>query len=288
MSGRYKLLRNNWGRATRYARACLQALILAAILQGCAGAPEAVRDTTGPDAREILSSIEASQKDIKSFKGIGSFRTLRHNIKKSFRVVWIGAEPQQLRIEALSPWGQPTLTLIVNDSTYQMYSRADDRYFSGDARAEDLSRFISMPLEGQDLFQLLSGQPRILPFHKVEIRASPEDGQPILSLYKTWRRLRQRIWLAENAKVTKRVEVFDGWGRLEYNVVFSDFRELDARFFPHVMVISDRRGPLCSLTVEKFWTGVPVPAGAFKLEPDQKEMSPSSSYRGLFDGRAQR
>lgn len=278
MSGRYKLLRNNWGRATRYACACLAALILATILQGCAGAPKALKDTTGPDAREILSSLEASQKEDRSFRGIGSFKTLRYDKTKSFRVVWIGSEPHHLRIEVLGPWGQPTLTMIVNDSTYQIYSRQDDRYFSGDARAEDLSRFISIPLEGQDLFRLLSGRSRILPFHKAKIRPSSEDGRPILSLYKSWGRLRQRIWLAENARVIRRVEVFDGWGRLEYDIIFSDFRELDARLFPHGMLVSDRKGPLCSLTVEKFWTGVLVPDGAFKLEPHQIEMTPSSPH----------
>ena len=273
MSRRYNLSRDNWGRAAKYACACLEVLILATVLQGCAGAPKAYRDTTGPEALEILSSIEAFQNEIRSFRGIGSFRILRHDKTKSFRVVWIGSEPYNLRIEVLGPWGQPTLTLIVNDSTYQVHSRQDDVYFTGDAEDDHLARFISMPLGGQDLFRLLSGQPRILPFYKAEIRASSEDGRPILSLYKTWRRLIQRMRLAQDAGVIEEVEVFDGWGRLEYGVDFSDFRRLNGRDFPYAMVVSDRKGPVCSLDVEKFWLGVLVPDGVFNLESVELEGS---------------
>lgn len=231
-------------------------------LHGCATRPHVVMDEKGLRAARILASTDASFHNIKSFRGAGRFKMLR-NKTSSFRLAWIGSEPDRLRLEVLGPWGQPTLSLLVNGATYSVFSRQDNRLVTGDATAQNLSRIISLPMDAGDLFRILAGHPPVPPFDRARGPTETVDGRCVVSLYKGWRRLVQKIWFREDQNTVEQVEVFDGWGHLQYRIVFNDFREVGGVRLSHAMVLSDGRGPLCSLVVDKFTLGVPVPEGAF-------------------------
>jgi hypothetical protein len=174
--------------------------------------------------------------------------------------------PQRIRVEALGLWGQPILTLVVDGSIYQAYSRQDDRYFTGDATPRRLSHLLSIPLKAEDLFRLLSGQPPIKPFDHAEASAAREGRGEMLSLYRGSRRLKQRIWFKEDGNVVEQVDVFDNWGHLEYRVCFGDFRRQGSLYHPYAMIISDNEGLLWSLDTERFQAPVSIPDGAFTLD----------------------
>jgi hypothetical protein len=123
-----------------------------------------------------------------------------------------------------------------------------------------------MPVRAEDLFMLLSGQPPILPFHRAKIRPSTPDGGWLISLYKKWGRLVEKIWLKDNATTVEQVAVFDGWGHLQYKIAFSEFKEVDSRPVAHRVEISDPEGALWSLIVERFWTNISIPDGAYTLD----------------------
>ncbi len=243
----------------------------------CVPRPKTLPTQPIPDASHILSSLEEHNSELKSFRGTGRLKALRGTGVKSFRAVWIGSQPQNLRVETLGPWGQPTLTLVVNEVAFSLYSRQDNRYVKGDANARNLSRFVSMPVRPEDLFTLLSGQPPILPFHRAKIRASTEEGGWLISLYKTWGRLVEKIWLKDDETTVEQIEVFDGWGQLQYRVAFSEFHQVESFLLPHRIEISDPDGPLWSIMVERFWTNVSIPDGAYNLDVSGEEVTDLNS-----------
>jgi hypothetical protein len=253
-------------RQTQIKVSILAALLFPLCLYGCVRTPKAFPTGPSPDASLILESLKQRNNDLKSFRGVGKLKTVRGTNANIFRMVWIGSKPQNLRVETLGPWGQPTLTFIINGSTFLLHSREDNRYFKGDATVENLSRFLSMRVRPEDLFGLLSGHPPILPFHHAKIRPSTAEGGWLLSLYKKWGRLIERIWLKGDAKAVEQVEVFDGWGNLQYRTAFSEFHQMESLCLPHRIAISNADGPLWSLTVEKFWTKVSIPEEAYTLE----------------------
>ncbi len=244
----------------------LAALLFPLFLYGCVRRPKTFPTGPSPDASRILESLKQGKNELKSFRGVGKFKTVPGTNAKTFRMVWIGSQPQNLRVETLGPWGQPTFTFIINGSTFLLYSREDNRYFKGDATAENLSRFLSMRMRAEDLFGLLSGQPPILPFHHVKIRPSTAEGGWLLSLYKKWGRVIERMWLKDDARAVEQVEVFDGWGNIEYRIALSEFHQIESHYLPHRIAISNADGPIWSLTVEKFWTKVSIPEEAYTLE----------------------
>jgi hypothetical protein len=158
------------------------------------------------------------------------------------------------------------MTFVINGSNFFLYSRQDNRYFKGGATVGNLSRFVSVPVRAEDLFGLLSGQPPIFPFHHAKIRALTAEGGWLLSLHKKWGRLIEKIWLKDDGNGVEQVEVFDGWGNLQYRVAFSEFHQMESLCLPHKIAISDTEGLIWLLTVEKFWTGVSIPDGVYTLE----------------------
>jgi hypothetical protein len=241
-------------------------------LHGCVRRPKAFPTEPGPDLSRILESLKECKNELKSFSGVGRFRAVRGTGAKTLRMVWIGSQPQNLRVEILEPWGQPTLTFVINGSSFFLHSRQDNRYFKGDATVGNLLRFVSVPVRAEDLFGLLAGQPPILPFHHAKIRASTAEGGWLLSLYKKSGRLVEKIWLKDDAKAVEQVEVFDGWGNLQYRAAFSEFHEVESLCLPHKIAISNTEGSLWSLTVEKFQTKILIPDGAYILELSDAEV----------------
>jgi hypothetical protein len=134
-----------------------------------------------------------------------------------------------------------------------------------------------MPVRAEDLFTLLSGQPPILAFHRAKIRPSTTNGGWLISLYKKWGRLVEKIWLNHDAMTVEQIEVFDGWDHLQYRIAFSEFHQVDSRHVPHRVEISDPEGPLWSLIVERFWTNISIPDRAYTLDvPGTQVTDPNS------------
>jgi len=244
---------------------------------GCVPRPNALPTQPTPDVSRVLSSIEEQGNDLSSFRGAGRLKAARGSGVKSFRAVWIGSKPQSLRVETLGPWGQPYLTFVVNGPTFALYSHQDHRHITGKATPRNLSRFASMPVRPQDLLTLLSGRPPILSFHRAKIGVSTAEGGWLISLYKTWGRLVEKIWLKDDETTVEQIEVFDGWGHLQYRIAFSEFHHVEPFHLPHKIDISDPEGPLWSIMVERFWTNVSIPDGAYNLNVSGGEVTDLNS-----------
>jgi hypothetical protein len=123
-----------------------------------------------------------------------------------------------------------------------------------------------MPVRPEDLFTLLSGQPPILPFHRAKIRVSSAEGGWLITLCKTWGRVVEKIWLKDDEVTVEQIEVYDGWGSMQYRIAFSEFHGVESFYLPHRIEISDPEGLLWSIMVEQFWTNIPIPDGAYTLD----------------------
>ena len=244
---------------------------------GCVPRPKSLPSRPTPDVSRVLSSVEAQGNDLRSFRGAGMLKAARRSGVKSFRAIWIGSKPQNLRVETLGPWGQPYLTLVVNGPAFTLYSHQENRRVTGKATTRNLSRFTSVPLRPEDLFTLLSGRPPILPYHRAKIHVSATGNGWLIRLYKTWGRLIEKIWLKDDETTVEQIEVFDGWGDLQYRIAFSEFYDVESYDLPHRIEISDPEGPLWSIIVERFWTNVAIPEGAYNLEVSGGEVTDLNS-----------
>lgn len=256
-------MKENSARMPRHVSFILAAFALS--LNACASAP-APRATLGvgaPDPACLLASLKERRNEMTSFRGIGKLTLMVNGERQTTRVVWIGSQPGNLRVETLGPWGQPDLTFLMKGSRFYLYAHRENRCFKGKATARNLSRLVSVPVRAEDLFVVFSGQVPVLPYRHAKMRRSEQKSRWCLSLYKRWGGLVERMWIADGGKTVERVEVFDGRGNLHYTAGFNQVKEVEGLWVPHGVVISNKQGPVLSLQVERLWTEVHIPEGAY-------------------------
>jgi hypothetical protein len=71
------------------------------------------------------------------------------------------------------------------------------------------------------------------------------------------------MWITNGGKTVEAIEVFDGRGNLQYRAAFNRVQEVEGLGFPQRIIISNEQGPVLSLQVERFWTKVDIPEGAY-------------------------
>lgn len=238
----------------------------------CAPVCKTTRSAPSPQASRLLAALKRLNNELESFRGIGKLRITGKGRGQTSRIVWIGSRPQKLRVEALGAQGEPTLTLLVNGSSFHLYSYHDNRCYKGRATAKNMSRFISIPVRAEVIFSLLSGRVPLLPFRDAKAQALKGEGRWRLCLYKKWRRPVEKLWLKDDGRTPERLQVFDGWGDEKYTIEFSRFEQVEGFRIPHEIIISHVRGLVLSLSVDRFWTQVAIPAGAYTLELSDVEV----------------
>ncbi|HUJ28445.1 MAG TPA: DUF4292 domain-containing protein [Myxococcales bacterium] len=67
--------------------------------------------------------------------------------------------PRSLRIEALTPMGDPAAVLVADDGQFALLDLRNNVFYRGPATPENLSRLIPAPLTPDELVALLTGAP---------------------------------------------------------------------------------------------------------------------------------
>ena len=241
-------------------------LVLPLCICACIPKPRANLGAPAPDPDRLLAYLQERRDAITKFRGIGKLSLKVNGERQTARVAWIGSQPGDLRVETLGPWGQPNLTFLLKGATFYLHAHRENRCLTGKATARSLSRFVSIPVRAEDLYVILSGHVPVLPYHYARMWYAEGEDQWCLCLYKKWRRLVERMWMKGSKKTIDRVEIFDGWGGLQYMASFSQFQEVGEVVIPHRVILSDEQAHVLSLNVERFWTGVEIPAEAYTLQ----------------------
>lgn len=242
------------------------AVVLCFCLLACTATRKDVMIQSDPDAARFLAYLKVRSDNLGNFKGVGHLTIMGKGQGETMRVVWLGSQPGNLRVEILGIWGQPALTLLLKGVNFYVHNHQDNRHYKGKGTVHNLSRFISVPVRAEDLFSLLSGQPPLLDFYSAKVETSRDDYQRCLCLYKTRNRLIEKVWFKDDETTVERVELFDGRRNPRYTIEFSEFEQVDGLVMPHKIVVSRTKSLVWSLNIEKFWRKVPIPAGAYTLD----------------------
>ncbi len=220
----------------------------------------------GPEEGRVLASLEHANNNIQTFKGVGQLKISAGKSVQTVRVAWIGSEPCNLRLETLGVWGQPSLLFLLKDDIFYVHDINNNRYFKGKNSVRNLRRFLSVPFGPQDLYSILSGSPPIVSFYEARIEVLPDQSQSCLFLYKRWNRIAEKVWLGDDHKTVKEVELFDPWGESKYVVKFSRFRDVNGSLIPYrIRVLHEGEFDML-LDVSRFYIQVSIPKEAFTLE----------------------
>lgn len=112
--------------------------------------------------------------------------------------------PDSLRLEALSPWGQPFLVITAGGGSFTLYHVGENRALVGPASARATERWLGFALEPRELVAILFGH--VLPMKAPLTGALRPAGGSGLALELQGPREVQRIWIDAETLVVRQVE----------------------------------------------------------------------------------
>lgn len=112
--------------------------------------------------------------------------------------------PASLRLEALSPWGQPFVVLVASADAFTLYRVTENRALVGPPSARAVERWLGFAFDPDELVGILAGH--VLPMKDPQSGTLlPADGLGA-SLELSGPRGVQRIWLDPETLVVRQVE----------------------------------------------------------------------------------
>jgi len=80
-----------------------------------------------------------------------------------------------------------------------------------------------------------------------------------------------KLYLDEDKKNIRKIEIFNMSGSLAYRTVFGNFKDIDGYTIPFRMNFSDDKGSGFKLDINRYWANVPVSPSMFVLSKPDKE-----------------
>lgn len=224
------------------------------------------------EAVNLLSSLNAKNQNLKTFKGIGRIK-LWHNNNPGIdeRVAWAGANPSSLRIEILGS-GYPAIKFSTDGNFLYYLDLTTKPTAFKKIRSSDacLNRLISIPIRSRDVVSLLSGRIPIHEYTSAGLIKNKLIKGYILVLKKKWRGVIEKIYLDENKSDIQKVEIFKSDGSLKYRAVFKTMQHIKGYHVPSKLVISNDDSAGFMLDIERYMADPAVSPSMFILSPPGK------------------
>lgn len=189
-------------------------------LTGCPGPQYARPDDFSDDPAPLLAAVERRARAIQRLSGELAIEAWRDDERVRLRQLIAVDGRGRVRIDALSPFGQPLSTLVSDGSRLMIYSLEDKTFRIGAATPENMARLLPIRLEPEALSALLRGAVPILPHDRATVSWNGDTGAYRLELVRGART--QQIELEPAALRVVGLRMFDG-DRLRYRARFGDY-----------------------------------------------------------------
>jgi len=221
------------------------------------------------DSGSVLYGLTRKNKSLVSFKGTGKI-TIYEKKKKGItaQIAWIGETPDRLRIFMRDFTGQSLISFAVDGKYLYLFLHYQDKFYKKRSKYFSFNRFIHLPVKVIDMVTVLSGgvplgvyeSTRLFKLKKGYILILFKNGEPTCKLY-----------LDEDKKNIRKIEIFNMSGSLAYRTVFGNFKDIDGYTIPFRMNFSDDKGSGFKLDINRYWANVPVSPSMFVLSKPDKE-----------------
>lgn len=229
--------------------------------------PELLDTASMTEVNNLLSTIRLKNKNLKTFKGIGKI-TFWEKDKKSItsKFAWVGSDPDMIRIAILNISGQPLLSIANDGQWFYFLSHTDNSFYKKRSSSSNLKKAIQIPIKPVEMVSLLAGRIPLYEYHTANIIRNKKQGYLIV-LKKRKGNVIQKIYLNEDKKDVKKVELFDVHEKLLYFVVMDSLQKINKYHVPLKLSVSSDSGNGFKIDVHKYWTDVSVHSSIFVLTP---------------------
>ncbi len=115
--------------------------------------------SSGPD---ILLDLKRKTESVKTFRITGRVDHFGEKHRIQGKTYLFSVLPKKLRVELVSPFGNPLNVLTVNETEFAMYDVREGRYLKGAADPCNIARLIQIPMPADDVIRILLGYAPII------------------------------------------------------------------------------------------------------------------------------
>lgn len=222
---------------------------------------------TSYQAQRLLDEVFEKNPVPDTFKGIGNFRIAqKHQVEKG-RMAWMVSGSNKLRIEILTPYGQPGVGFSTDGHHAYAAVYSEMRFYKRAISGLMLKELISISVKPEEIISLFRGRPPQIEYSFISMVESETVSGPMLVLQEKWWKGHQKIYLDKNADHIRAVEVYDGSGELKYRADFSKFTGVDGVRMPYLLEISNSEGTTVALRVNRYWPHEKIDPSSFVIKP---------------------
>jgi outer membrane lipoprotein-sorting protein len=174
--------------------------------------------------------------------------------------------PDSIRIEALTPVGDPAAVLVATAGKFALIDLRNNVYYRGPATPQNLSRLIPVPMTPQELVAVLTGAIPELPGAQPTASKRQGDGSQITFAKQG---VSQQVSLGADLRVTQ-VQRSDAQGKLIWAVKLDQHDDASGSQLPMLLHLDapDAKTQV-DLRLRNVVTGKQPPASAFLLAVPQ-------------------
>jgi len=135
-----------------------------------------------PTIAKLMERLEPAKSKVFSLEGRMSIKISSPSGKNSSTQLILLQRPSSIRLDALTPFGNPVLTLSTNGDTIDILHHKTKRFFSGDAGNRHVSAIFPASLSIKDLALILSGQIPLIKADEGNLKVETKDGRYLLTM----------------------------------------------------------------------------------------------------------
>jgi len=184
-----------------------------------------------PAAEELLERLRFRSQALQGLKGLAYVRVSAPGKNFIGQEVIFARRPGLLRLETLSPLGNPLLYFVAAGQELFLYHPGENRYYQGAALPRHFSALLPAGLEPEEAVLILLGDFPLLASEEASVRYEPREGLWLLDVQSPARGSRQVIGIDPQSREV----LFAEYSRegLTRRLSFSDFKAVSPFSFPH-------------------------------------------------------
>jgi hypothetical protein len=184
------------------------------------------------DGEALLTEVRAEEQKVFSLKGDATVVGEMPAGKGSGTLFVAARAPLSVHLEQLDFFGRPQSVLVANANEFGLYQSEPGVFYRGPPTAQNLARFLPVPLEPEPLVSALLG--RVPRFDGAKVTQVESDGkQYVLSLSGPFGDA--KVWVDRGIRRASRVEMGGAW---PCDFLFEDMRNIGSSTFPHRVTLS--------------------------------------------------
>lgn len=238
-------------------------MLAAALLTGCPTTYPPPADYSDDPAR-LLAAVERRAAAVQRLSGELSIEVWQGDERVRLTQLIAVDEKGRVRIDALSPFGQPLSTLVSDGSRLMIYSLEDKTFRVGAATPENLARLLPVAIEPEALSALLRGAVPIMAHERAAVSWNARGNAYRLELERPGRM--QQVEFEPEALRVVALRMLDG-GALRYRVRFGDYSGAGDAVIPRRIRFEVPDEALrIDMSVVDYTVNPDLPEAAFQLE----------------------